>query len=69
VSVEFQGSTIEAAKLVPPKYNSERTIYVPGELTASLSAHVARDLVTDPEEQLFTTPLGRLWNRNADASG
>lgn len=64
VARQVQGSTIKAAKLVPPKYHSERTVYVPGELTASLSAHVARNAVTDPEEQLFTTPLGRLWNRN-----
>lgn len=67
VARQVQGSTIKAAKLVPPKYNSERTIFVPSELTASLSAHVARNRVTEPDEQLFTTPLGRLWNRNSAA--
>jgi len=64
VSRQVQGSTIKAAKLVPPKYHAERTVYVPGELTASLSAHISRHAITDLDEQLFTTPLGRLWNRN-----
>ncbi len=64
VSRRVQGSTIKAAKLVPPKYHAERTVYVPGELTASLSAHISRHAITDLDEQLFTTPLGRLWNRN-----
>ncbi|OAZ40972.1 hypothetical protein A9Z40_03250 [Microbacterium arborescens] len=38
---QVQGSTHKTATLVPPKYGSERTIYVPAELTGSLSAHVA----------------------------
>lgn len=61
---QVQGSTHKAAKLVPPKYGSERTIYVPGELTASLSAHTSRLQLSDPGEQLFRTELGRLWQRN-----
>lgn len=61
---QVQGSSIATAKLVDPKYGSERTIYVPGELAASLSAHVAAFGITNPAAQLFRTPLGRLWQRN-----
>lgn len=61
---QVQGSSITSATIVPPKYGSERTIYVPGELTAALSAHVAKEGLTDPGAQLFRTPLGRLWQRN-----
>lgn len=67
VDRQVYGSTIKAAKLVPPKYHSERTVYVPGELTASLSAHVANTGITGLDEMLFTTPLGRMWNRNSAA--
>lgn len=65
VERQVYGSTIKAAKIVPPKYNSERTVYVPAELTASLSAHVASNAITRLDELLFTTPLGRMWNRNS----
>lgn len=61
---QVQGSSIASAKLVPPKYGSERTVFVPSELMTSLSAHVAKEGITDPGEQLFRTPLGRLWQRN-----
>lgn len=61
---QMQGSTIASATIVPPKYGSERTIYVPSELTAALSAHVAKEGITDPAAQMFRTPLGRLWQRN-----
>jgi site-specific recombinase XerD len=49
---------------VPPKYESERTVYVPDELVMSLAAHVQRRQVTNHDEQLFLTSLGRLWHRN-----
>lgn len=61
---QVQGSTIATAKLVPPKAGSERVVFVPGELTAALSAHVAAEGLTRQDEQLFRTPLGRLWQRN-----
>ncbi|GAA4342079.1 tyrosine-type recombinase/integrase [Microbacterium rhizosphaerae] len=64
VARQVQGATIKTARIVPPKYESERTVYVPDELMASLAAHVKRQQVTDQDEQLFVTPLGRLWNRN-----
>ena len=64
VARQVQGSTIKAAKLVPPKQGSERTIFVPDALIDILSAHVAAQQFTRPDDQLFTTPLGRLWNRN-----
>ncbi|GAB2843441.1 tyrosine-type recombinase/integrase [Microbacterium insulae] len=64
VARQVQGSTIKAARIVAPKYESERTVYVPDELMTSLAAHVTRAQVTAPDEQLFVTPLGRLWNRN-----
>lgn len=61
---QVQGTSIPSTKVVPPKYGSERTIFVPNELTAALSAHVAAEGITDPAEHLFRTPLGRLWQRN-----
>lgn len=61
---QVQGTSIRSAVIVPPKYGSERTVFVPSELTASLSAHVAKEGLTDPAAQLFRTPLGRLWQRN-----
>jgi len=64
VARQVQGSTNKAATLVPPKYGSERTVFVPDELMASLSAHVAAQRISDPADQMFLTPLGRLWHRN-----
>lgn len=61
---QVQGSTNTGATLVPPKYGSERTIFVPSELTSALSAHVAATGLSDPGSQLFRTPLRRLWQRN-----
>jgi integrase len=61
---QVQGSTISSATIVPPKFGSERVVFVPSELTASLSAHVAERGLDAPEEMLFRTPLGRLWQRN-----
>lgn len=61
---QVQGSTNKGAELVPPKAGSERTIFVPDELLASLSAHVASERLSAPGEQLLVTPLGRLWHRN-----
>lgn len=61
---QVQGATNAAATLVEPKAGSERTIFVPDGLTAALSAHVATMRIAGPGEQLFTTPLGRLWHRN-----
>ncbi len=64
VARQVQGSTHKAATLVPPKYGSERTVFVPGELTASLASHVASSRLTEPDDPLFLTPLGRLYQRN-----
>jgi integrase len=62
-----QGSTIKTATLVAPKYGSQRTIYVPDELTKILSRHVAINAISRPDELLFRTPLGHMWNRNSAA--
>ncbi|MEV8370148.1 site-specific integrase [Microbacterium sp. NPDC064584] len=64
VARQVQGSTIKAAAIVPPKYGSERTIYVPDALLEILAAHVDAQRISRPDEQLFTTALDRLWNRN-----
>lgn len=61
---QVQGSSNASATLVPPKYGSERTIFVPGDLTAALSAHVAASGLTSPDAQLFRTPRGDLYQRN-----
>jgi integrase len=65
VARQVQGATIKTTKIVPPKYESERTVFVPDELMTSLAAHVQRRQVTDQDEHLFVTSLGRLWNRNS----
>lgn len=62
---QVQGATNTTAQLVPPKYGSERTIYVPAALTDSLAAHVTREGVTRLDELLFLTPLHHLWQRNS----
>ncbi len=62
---QVQGSTIATTTVVLPKYGSERTVYVPGELMTALSAHVAAHGLTEPDEPLIATPLGRLYNRNS----
>jgi len=61
---QVQGSSIASATLAMPKYGSERTIYVPGDLTAALSAHVAASRLAAPDAQLFRTPHGDLYQRN-----
>lgn len=61
---QVQGATIKTVALVAPKYGSERTIYVPSELTTMLAAHVAKERLSDPGAQLFRTPQRRLWQRN-----
>ncbi len=68
VARQVQGATMKTTKVVPPKYESERTIYVPAEYLAPLSAHVAGQQVTAPDEHLFTTELGRIYNRNSAGS-
>ncbi|MBY0687014.1 site-specific integrase [Microbacterium marinilacus] len=66
VEQQVQGSTIKAAKIVPPKYGQERTIAVPDELTRILSAHLATE-GGGGDDLLFVTELGRMWNRNSAA--
>ncbi|WP_295034666.1 site-specific integrase [uncultured Microbacterium sp.] len=62
---QVQGSTNSNVKVVPPKFGSIRTVSVPDELMTSLSAHVATEGLTNPDEMLFRTELGRLWQRNS----
>lgn len=64
IARQVQGATHKSAHLVAPKYGSERTVFVPAELTSSLAAHVARMQLEELDEQMFRTELGRLWNRN-----
>lgn len=64
IARQVQGSTNKAATIVAPKYGSERTVFIPGDLATSLSAHISIWRLTEPEDQLFRTPLGRLWQRN-----
>jgi integrase len=63
VSRQVQGSTLKAAKLVPPKAGSERTVFVPDALMTMLSAHVTEHRLARPTDMLFTDPLGRMWHR------
>ncbi|MFL2000001.1 tyrosine-type recombinase/integrase [Microbacterium sp. A1-JK] len=65
VARQVQGSTIKTTRVVPPKYGSERTIYVPDALIETLAAHVSDGRITEPGETLFANPLGQMWNRNS----
>lgn len=64
IARQVQGSTHKTAELVPPKVGSERTIFVPDRLLETLAAHVAADGIRGPGDQMFLTPLQRLWHRN-----
>lgn len=61
---QVQGSSIPTTTIAPPKYGSERSVFVPDELMTSLAAHVAANGLDKPDDMLFRTPLGRLWQRN-----
>ncbi|WP_237841928.1 tyrosine-type recombinase/integrase [Cellulosimicrobium cellulans] len=66
---QIQGATNASRRAVPPKYGSERVVFVPEELTAILARHIetrgtSRVLdvpgADDADEWLFTTPPGFL---------
>ncbi|KQR87003.1 hypothetical protein ASF96_10440 [Microbacterium sp. Leaf179] len=61
---QVQGSSIASVTVVPPKYGSERTVFVPGALTSTLSAHVATEAIAAADNYLFRTPVGHLYQRN-----
>lgn len=65
VERQVQGSTIAQTTIVPPKAGSERDVFIPDELAHLLSAHVARHGITRPDDQLFRTALGRVYNRGS----
>lgn len=44
---------------------SERTIFVADDLLCNLSAHIAEEKITAPDDQLLLTSLGRKWHRNS----
>lgn len=56
---QVQGSSIPTTVVAPPKAGSERDVFVPAELVEML-----RRENSSPEEFLFRTPLGHLYNRN-----
>lgn len=64
VQRQVQGSSIASTVIVPPKYGSERTVFVPSALTAAMSAHVTAESIDSPDEHLFRTPVGHLYQRN-----
>ncbi|MCW2165428.1 Phage integrase family protein [Microbacterium hydrothermale] len=61
---QVQGSSLASTTVVAPKWGSERTVFVPGDLTTSLSAHVAAERLIEPDEHIFRTPTGHLFQRN-----
>ncbi|MEZ3155806.1 site-specific integrase [Microbacterium sp. BWR-S6Y] len=61
---QVQGSSLASTTIVAPKWGSERTVFVPDDLTASLSAHVAAERLIEPDEHIFRTPTGHLFQRN-----
>lgn len=65
VSRQVQGATAGTTAIVPPKYGSERTVYVPAELVDLLAGHVAAQGIAGPTDHLFRRPTGELLNRNS----
>ncbi len=61
VEQQVQGSTLKPAKIVPPKYGEERSIYVPDELLRTLSAHLADN---GGDDLVIVDLLGRKFNRS-----
>lgn len=64
VARQVQGATSTTTTIVPPKYGSERTVYVPADLTDLLAAHVKAQGIRRPDDHLFRRPAGELYNRN-----
>lgn len=73
--VEFLGRTLNvrrqvqrergsAVEIRPPKYNSERAIYLPDQLVTALSEHVATKKITAPDAWLFKGQHGLPAHQN-----
>lgn len=67
VSRQVQGSTRRDVEVVPPKAQSERSVFVAEALTDMLAAHV-RDVGTRGSEQWLFCNGPDVWNRNSAAS-
>lgn len=65
VARQVQGQTTATTTVEAPKYGSERTVYVPAELTDLLAAHVATAGVSRADDYLFRRPAGELYNRGS----
>lgn len=65
VDRQVQGSTSKTVEIVPPKFGSERTVFVPEELTTMIARHLEEFGTRGEEEWLFCAPSGDLWNRNS----
>ncbi|MCM3556447.1 site-specific integrase [Janibacter melonis] len=64
VARQVQGASVADVEIVSPKAESERTIYVPEELTDLLAAHVQEIGTRGPERWLFCNGP-EVWNRNS----
>lgn len=71
---QVQGATVANRSVVPPKFGSERVVYVPEELTTILARHIEKHGTStvedvpgadDNDAWLFTTPAGHLYTRAA----
>jgi integrase len=47
-----------AVEIRPPKYRSERVVYLPDELLAQLALHLQRHSLDNPDDWVFATPGG-----------
>lgn len=68
INRQIQGDTSTSARVVPPKAGSERTVYVPLELTTLLSRHLEEFGTRGDEGWLLWNPNGDetgRWNRNS----
>ena len=64
---QVQGQTLAQTTVVPPKYGSERVVYVPADLIDLLALHVRDVGVRGDEKWLLAGPGGDLLNRNSAA--
>ncbi|GAA4831716.1 hypothetical protein GCM10023221_04440 [Luteimicrobium xylanilyticum] len=65
VARQIQGENDSTVRVVPPKYGSERVVYVPEELTTMLARYLEEFGTRGDEQRLFSSTSGTAWQRNS----
>ena len=67
---QVQGENTKSTTVAPPKYGSERVVYIPEELTKLLARHIetfgTRPVTVDQVNPPKTGAEGLFWNPNSD---